>query len=217
MSEKVRDRALFWRAFKNVAIVFSFVVNFVLLVLLLILLVPGVRTLLVLRNDLLEPLVTDLDNAFVGLGEADIKTSVPISTPTPINFDLPLDKRLPVEFDLSIDQDTIVILNEPVPLSAPARFILPDAGGAINGQVSLSLPKGMALPVRLSLVVPVSKTIPVQFDVPVSTSVPIQMEVPVELTLGESGLNPVVGELRQALVPARQMVEHLPRKLLWLP
>jgi hypothetical protein len=189
----------------------------VLLVALLILLIPGVRTLLALRNDLLEPLVTDLDHAFVSLGEADIKTSVSISTPMPINFDLPLDKRLPVEFDLSIDQNTIVILNEPVPLNAGAKFILPNGGGAINGQVSLSLPKGMALPVHLNLVVPVSQTVPVQFDVPVSTSVPIQMEVPVELTLGESGLDPVVGELRQSLVPARQMVERLPRKLRWLP
>jgi hypothetical protein len=217
MGEKVRDRALFWRAFKNVAIVFSFVVNLVLCIVLLIMLVPGVRTLLVLRNDLLEPLVTDLDGAFVSLGEATIKTNVPLSTSLPINFDLPLDKRLPVEFDLAIDQDTIVILNEAVPLYAPAKFTLPGAGGAINGQVSLSLPKGMALPVHLSLVVPVSKTIPVQFDVPVSQTVPVQMDVPVELTLGKSGLYPVVGELRQALVPARQMVDRLPRKLLWLP
>jgi len=217
MSEPVPGRTLFWRAFKNVAIVFSFIVNFVLLILLLALLVPGVRALLVLRNGLLEPLVADLDGAFVSLGQATIDTTVQIDESIPIGFDLPLDERLPIDFDLSIDQDTIVILNEEVPLYAPARFTLPGGGGAINGQVSLSLPKGMNLPVRLSIVVPVSQTVPVQLNVPVSTSVPIQMDVPVEIALGESGLDPVVGELRQALVPARRVVDRLPNKLLWLP
>lgn len=217
MSEKVQGGARFWVAFKNVAIVFSFVMNFVLLILLLVLLAPGIRTLLVLRNDLLEPLVTDLDNAFVSLGEATIDTTVQIDESIPIGFDLPLDEELPIDFGLAIDQDTIVILNEEVPLYAPARFTFPNGGGAINGVVSLSLPRGMALPVRLSMTVPVSQSIPVQLSVPVSQSVPIQMDVPVEITLGESGLDPVVGELREALVPARRLVDRLPKKLGRLP
>jgi len=207
----------YWGAFKNVAIVFSFVVNLVLVIVLLVLLVPGVRTLLVLRNDLLEPLVSDLDGAFVSLGEATIDTRVKIDESIPINFVLPLDESLPISFDLEIDQDTIVILNEEVPLYAPARFTFPGSGGAINGTVSLALPKGMALPVRLSMVVPVRQSVPVQLEVPVSQQVPIQMDVPVAITLGESGLDPVVGELRQSLVPARRVVDELPSKLLWLP
>lgn len=217
MGEMMRDRRPLWKAFKNVAIVFSFIVNLVLVIVLLALLVPGVQTLLALRNGLLEPLVTNLDMAFVSLGQATIDTTVEIDEAIPIGFDLPLDELLPIDFDLQIDQDTIVILNESVPLYAPARFTLPGSGGAINGQVSLSLPRGMALPVHLSMVVPVSQSIPVQLTVPVSQSVPIQMDVPVEIALGESGLDPVVGELRRALVPARQLVDRLPKKLGWLP
>jgi hypothetical protein len=213
----VQGAARFWAAFKNVAIVFSFVVNFVLLILLLALLVPGVRMLLVLRNSLLEPLIADLDGAFVSLGEATIDTTVQIDEAIPIGFDLPLDEQLPIGFDLAIDQNTIVVLTEQVPLYAPARFTFPGSGGAINGQVSLALPRGMVLPVRLSMTVPVSQAIPVQLSVPVSQSVPIQMDVPVEITLGESGLDPVVGELREALVPARRLVDKLPEKLGRLP
>ena len=216
MGEQDR-RAGLWGAFKNVAIVFSFVVNLVLVIVLLVLLVPGVQTLLVLRNNLLEPLVSDLDGAFVSLGEATIDTTVQIDESIPINFVLPLDESLPISFDLEIDQNTTVVLTEQVPLYAQARFTFPDGGGEINGTVSLALPQGMALPVHLNMVVPVRQSIPVQLNVPVSQQVPIQMDVPVSITLGESGLDPVVGELRQSLVPARRVVDELPSTLLGLP
>ena len=217
MSEKNEDRGVFWRAFKNVAVVFSFVVNLVLLIVLLALLVPGVRTLLVLRNGLLEPLVTDLDGAFVSLGEATIKTDVEISESIPISFTLPLNESLPIDFDLPISQDTTVYLTQAVPLYAPATFTFPGGGGAINGQVSLSLPRGMALPVHLGITVPVSQQVPVELQVPVNQMVPIVLNVPVEIVLGESGLDNVVGELRQSLVPAKRVVDTLPNKMLWLP
>jgi hypothetical protein len=217
VSEKSQDRGELWRAFKNVAIIFSFVVNLVLLIVLLALLVPGVRTLLVLRNGLLEPLVTDLDGAFVSLGQATVEKTVQINDSIPISFTLPLNESLPISFTLPIDQPTIVYLTQDVPINAPATFTFPGGGGAINGQVSLALARGMPLPVHLSLPVPVNQTVPVVLRVPVNQMVPIQMDVPVEITLGESGLDPVVGELRQALVPARQVVDRLPGKVLWLP
>jgi hypothetical protein len=217
MSEKNRDRDIFWRAFKDVAIVLSFTMNLALLIVLLAVLVPGVRTLLVLRNGLLEPLVTDLDGAFVSLGQATIDTTVRIDESIPINFTLPLNQSLPIDFELPIDENTTVYLTQNVPIDAPATFTLPGTGGAISGQVRLALPTGMALPVRLDLSVPVQQQVPVELEVPVSQEVPIQMDVPVEITLGESGLDQVVGELRQSLVPAKRVVDILPSKLLWLP
>jgi hypothetical protein len=217
VSEKTKDRELFWNAFKNVAIVFSFAVNIVLLIVLLALLVPGVRTLLVLRNGLLEPLVTDLDGAFISLGQATIDTTVRIDESIPINFTLPLNQSLPIDFELPIDENTTVYLTQNVPIDAPATFTFPSTGGAISGRVRLALPAGMPLPVRLDLSVPVKQQVPVELKVPVSQEVPIQMDVPVEITLGESGLDVVVGELRQALVPARRVVDTLPSKLFWLP
>ena len=86
----------------------------------------------------------------------------------------------------------------------------------IRGQVSLSLAQGQALPVRLSMTVPVQQQVPVALNVPVNQMVPIQMDVPVEIALGESGLDQVVGELRQSLVPAKQVVDAVPSSLLGL-
>jgi hypothetical protein len=211
------DVACFWRAFKNVAIVFSFVVNFVTVMALLALSVPGLRTAFALKIGLLDPLLNDLDSAFVGLGEATIDTTVQIDESIPIEFVLPLDEKLPIGFDLPIEQETTVVLRKAVPLNAPATFTFPGGGGAIHGSVQLSLPVDMALPIRLSMVVPVSQTVPVRLQVPVEQRVPIQMTVPVHIQLGESGLDPVVTELRGAIAPVKYGVGLLPDELGWLP
>ncbi|HHN93878.1 MAG TPA: hypothetical protein ENK17_03845 [Anaerolineae bacterium] len=200
----------FWAAFRETAIVFSFVVNFVLVVALLILGVPGLRLAFALKTGLVEPLLDDLDAAFVSLGEAEIDTTIPINEPIPIRFDLPLDQDMPINFQLELEQDTDVILQQPVPLNLPAQFNLPGGGGVINGYVSLSLPAGTNLPVHLSMVIPVSETIPVQMTVPVSETVPVQMTVPVRIKLGEAGLDPAVQQLRGVFKPLREQIDKLP-------
>lgn len=211
------DWACFWNAFKNVAVVFSFVVNFVMLMALLLFTIPSVRAALSLKAGLVDPLLSDLDAAFVGLGEATVDTTVQIDKSIPIQFDLPLNESLPIGFDLAIEQDTTVVLKKAVPLSVPATFTFPGGGGAINGSVFLSLPQGMELPIHLSMVVPVSQTIPVVMDVPVDQMIPIQMTVPVHIMLGEAGLNPVVGQLRDSIAPVKQQMELLPNELRILP
>ncbi len=200
----------FWNAFKDVAILFSFAVNFVLVVLLLGISVPALRTVFALKVGMVEPLLNDLDTAFVGLGEATIDTTVEIDESIPIQFDLLLDQSLPIDFPLLIDQNTVVVMTAPVPLSMPARFNLPGGGGVINGTVSLSLPTGMVMPIRLSMVVPVSQTIPVHMVVPVNQTIPIQMSVPVHIELGEAGLDPAVQELRAVFYPLKEQIEGLP-------
>ena len=200
----------FWDAFKDIAILFSFAVNFFLVVTLLVVSIPGLRMAFALKTGLVEPLLNDLDTAFVGLGEATIDTTVQINEPIPIQFDLPLNQPLPIDFLLPIEQDTVVVLNEPVPLFLPAQFNLPAGGGMINGSVSLALPVGLQLPVHLSMFVPVTQTIPVRMNVPVEEMIPIQMVVPVHIKLGESGLDSVVSELRGALLPVKEQVDKLP-------
>jgi len=217
MTSDKRRLTHFGDAFRDVAIIFSFIVNFVLVVVLLALTVPGLRAAFALKSGLAEPLVNDLDAAFVSLGEATVSTSVRIDKSIPIQFDLPLDKPLPINFDLPIEQDTTVVLRQAVPLNVPATFTFPGSGGAINGSVALSLPAGMALPIHLSMVVPVSQTVPVRMQVPVNQMVPIQMDVPVQIKLGEAGLNPVVGKLRAALEPVKEQLGRLPGSLSWLP
>jgi hypothetical protein len=200
----------FWNAFRDIAIIFSFTINFVLIVSLLAISLPALRAAFVIKSGMVEPLLSDLDSAFVGLGEATINTDVQIDEPVPIQFDLPLDQPLLIDFDLPIEQDTVVILNQPVPLSMPAQFSLPGGGGVIKGSVSLSLPAGMRLPIRLSMAVPVSQTIPVRMDVPVDQTVPIRLTVPVSIKLGESGLAPAVEDLRGVFRPLREQIESLP-------
>jgi hypothetical protein len=200
----------FWNAFRDVAIIFSFVVNLVLVVTLLMVSVPGLRTAFALKAGLVEPLLSDLDAAFVGLGEANIDTTINIDEPVGIVFDLPLNQPMPIEFPLPVTQDTVVVVTEAVPLNLPARFSLPGGGGVINGSVALSLPEGMRLPIRLDMIVPVSQEVPVRMTVPVSQTVPIQMEVPVHIELGEAGLDPAVQRLRGVFVPLREQVDNLP-------
>ncbi len=201
----------FWSAFRDIAILFSFAINFILVVVLLVVTIPAIDTIFTLKTDLVEPLLYNLDAAFLGLGEATIDTTVQIDEPIPIQFDLPLDEPLPIIFDLIIEQDTTVVLQQAVPLyGMPAQFNLPGGGGVINGNVSLALPVGLQLPIHLSMVVPVSQTIPVRLNVPVNETIPIQMTVPIHITEGESGLGPVVNELRGALQPIQVQIESLP-------
>lgn len=194
-----------WRGFVNFATVFSFVVNLALVLALLL----GMGPLFQLKNDLLEPLLHNLDRAFLRLGETNIETAVDVDQPISIRFDLPLDQPLGLDFDLPINQETVVVLTQPVPLSRPATFQL-YGSGTIYGNVYLELPAGMQLPVRLDMVVPVEKTIPVQMTVPVSQAVPVQMSIPVNILLGPAGLDPAVQELRDVFVPARMLIEGLP-------
>ncbi len=200
----------FWNAFKDIAILFSFVVNFVLVVTLLVISIPALHATFALKTGMVEPLLNDLDAAFLGLGEATIDTTVQIDEDIPIQFNLPLDQPMPINFQLAIEQNTTVVLQQPVPLNAPAQFNLPGGGGVINGNVSMNLPVGMRLPVHLSMVVPVSKTISVRINVPVSETIAIQIPVQVHIKLGEAGMGPAVQELRGVFLPLKEQIEALP-------
>lgn len=171
-----------WLAFKNFAILFSFVINLVLVIILLLSPYPVFTT----KSEIAEPILLDLDSAFEALGETTIQTTVQINHKLPISFDLPLQEQ------------TAVILNEAVPLQVPATFFLPSGGGSINGVVSLELPKGQALPVTLDFVVPVDSTIPIEFA------------VPVEIDLYNAGMGPAIEELRAVFQPLTKFVQDLP-------
>ncbi|HEC36130.1 MAG TPA: hypothetical protein ENI39_06305 [Anaerolineae bacterium] len=196
-----------WRAFANVAIIFSFIVNCILVLILILVIGP----LLQLKNGLLEPLLTDLDQAFQGLGDTSIETTVDVDEPISIRFDLPLDEPLELDFALRINQETEVTLTRSVPLeNLPAVFNLPGGGGVIYGTVSLDLPAELPLPVQMDMVVPVKTTIPVRMTVPVSQTVPVEMAIPVRIQLGEAGLDPAVQRLRDVFTPVRVLIESIP-------
>jgi len=183
MQEDNRRRWNLWNAFKNVAIVFSFIVNFILVI---VLLIVGGWVIFPLKSDLAEPLLDDLQGAIDALGDATIVRVIDIDEQVPVNFTLPLN------------QATTVVLSQDVELVRPATFHLPGGGGAINGTVVLNLPSGLELPVVLNLDVPVDNSIPVQF--PVNVSIPLR----------ETELNQVVIKLNAIVEPIREYVHELP-------
>jgi hypothetical protein len=172
----------FWAAFKDIAIIFSFVVNLVLVLVLLILVTVLAAP---IKSAIVGPLVVNLDTAFMHLGEAHIRDTISINQKVPVQFTVPLKTQ------------TVVVLTQPVPLRAPAKFSL-GAFGEINGTVSLNLPTGMALPVMLDLQVPIDHQLPVTFD------------QPIDIDLGKKGLGPVVDELRGILKPYIELINSLP-------
>jgi len=171
-----------WQAFKTFALLFSFTVNLV-LVLVLLLLAPQ---LLPTVDSVGKPLVGGLSDSFVQMGDAQIEQTIYV------------DDDLDIAFTLPLSDTTTVLLTQPVPLTAPASFNLPGGGGTINGTVTLNLPPGLALPIALNMEVPVAQTIPVL------------LEVPVTIPLADTDLGRPFGTLETLFVPLDTWVGGLP-------
>lgn len=183
-SRQLRLRiAAFWEAFKNLAIIFSFIVNLVLVIILL--LVVG-WILFPAKTDVVEPMLDELQGAIDALDNATIVRTIDI------------DEQVPVSFSLPLEQATVVVLSQDVRLERPASFIFPAGGGTINGTVVLNLPQGLELPILLDM------------DVPVQNSIPVQFPVDVTIPLRETELNQVVVELNSVLGPIRDLLDDLP-------
>ena len=171
-----------WQAFKTFALLFSFTVNIILVIVLLLaapLIIPIV-------DDIAKPIVGGLNDSFVDMSNASIVRTINVEDEIPIAFTLPLEAT------------TDVVLAEAVPLNIPAQFILPGGGGSINGLVGLELPKGLVLPVELAL------------DVPVNQQVPVALNVEVEIPLSETELGQPFNTLRALFEPLDGLLKKLP-------
>lgn len=166
-----------WDAFKNVAIVLSFIFNIIALCAIIVLLDLLFFRLPQLQRTVIRPKAQEVQQIITDAEEATISLTVPISETIPVKFTLPVRAR------------TTARTTAPVPLSTGANFVLPGGGGTIRGTVNLVLPQGMQLPVELYIEVPVSQT------------VPIQMEVPVSIKLKNTELGTIIKELKQLLGP----------------
>ncbi len=173
---------LFWNGFKNFAILFSFITN---LVLIIVLLVVGIH-LFTLTDGIVEPLVDGLHGSFIGLDDANIIRQISVQD------------SIPVEFPLTIDQSLAVTLVEDVVLTRPATFNLPGGGGIINGTVDLVLPQGLQLPIALLMTVEVEEM------------VPVNLLVDVEIPLDETQLHGPFFKLKTLLDPFVALLDTLP-------
>ena len=171
-----------WQAFKNFAIIFSFILNMVFLVMLIL----GAFYIIPILNGVAEPVVSGLNSSFEEMENAHITQNIAI------------EDEIPVVFDLPVRTATVATILEPVPMTIPTQFVLPGGGGQINGSVSFALPAGTQLPVQLDIVVPVSQT------------VPIVMEVPVDIPLSETELSQPFGDLRRLFAPLDSLLTNLP-------
>jgi hypothetical protein len=175
---------VWWNSFKTVAILFSFTMNLITLIVLLLVLMQVFQ----IKNGILEPLVDGLHKNFVGLDEAVIIRTIKVEDEIPVTFDLPLA------------QETVVVLTEDVAIDPPpsVTVTLPSGGGVINGRVNITLPKGLELPVRLDM------------TVPVDTSIPVNLPVDVQIPLNETQLHYPFANMRNLLEPYVRLMDHLP-------
>jgi len=178
--------------FQTIAIIFSFVINVI-----LVLVVIALATQYAAIKTQLSDLVTGLDGSFARLGEATIDTTIPISQQLRVAFELP------VKFDLPLEQDTTVTTLTATPINTTVNLSLGQYG-RINAPVSLNLPAGTPLRVRLAMKVPVSTV------VKVDQTVPVKFDQTAKIKLGPSGLDPVVYQLRGVVKPYVALMQQLP-------
>jgi hypothetical protein len=202
--QRIRE---YWNAFKNIAIILSFIANFVLIVVLLVVM----QNLFIIKNDVAEPLVDGLHENFVGLNEAEIVADVTVDDEIPISFTLPVEDTIPVQFTLPVQQDrTEVVLVEDVAIgNMPAQFTT-GPGSTLVGSVSITLPAGTRLPVALDMLVEVDHQLPVALKVDVEQKVPVQLNVPVNIQLRDTQLTEPFSNLRLLFEPFVQALDNLP-------
>jgi hypothetical protein len=181
-----RSEAL-WLAFEKFAIFFSFMVAFILVMVLLVAAFTMWRALpqiQALREDVACPLIADVNGLVTDLDNAVITQTIHISQTIPVRFSLDLDKNLDVQ------------LTRGVQLNRPTSFTLPAGGGQINGTVHLVLPQGQNLPIHMQMTVPVDKDLPVIMDVPVN------------IPLKSTELGPVTAKLKDLLTPYLKLLDN---------
>ncbi len=178
----MRALRAFGRFFKNFMIIFSFIVNLVLIVVVIAL----VLLIFDIKNNVVTPLVEGLHSSFVGLDESTIDWTIPVRGSIPVQFNLPLN------------QETTVTLTKPVPLSVAATITLPGVGQLNNAQVYLNLPAGLQLPVALNL------------NVPVDQQVPVSLDVRAVIPLSQTQLHDPVDNLRLVFEPIVRILYNLP-------
>lgn len=179
----------FWRF----AVIFSFAVN----VILLVVVVALVAMLFQITNGIATPIVGGLHDSFLEMQSASIVTTIPVNETIVVN------DTIPVVFDLPLNQNTTVVTTEPLTING-ATVNIQSGGLTLNANADIVLPAGTSLPVQLNLVVPVSQT------VPVSLKVPVQITVPVNIPLAQTELNAPFSQLASIVAPYDTMLKGLP-------
>lgn len=179
----------FWRF----AVLFSFVVNVILL-----LVVAGLIGLVFqIKASVAQPIVGGLHDSFQQMQQASIVSTIAVSDTIMVN------DTIPVVFDLPLTQNTIVTTTAPLVING-ATVNIQSGGLSLNAAADIILPAGTGLPVQLSLSVPVSQTVPVVL------TVPVQIQVPVNIPLAQTQLNAPFTQLAGIVGPYDALLTSLP-------
>lgn len=198
-------RAFFYRFGKLIwrfMVIFSFIVNIILLLVLL-----GLGLLIFdIKNNIATPLITGLHSSFVGLDQATIDWTIPVG------FNLPLDLPVPINASTITSQvsqingipvspiqgETVVTLTRDVPIQITGANIVAPGLTVSGATVNISLPAGTQLPVSLDLAIRVVS------DVPIST------DVRAVIPLDQTQLHDVAENLRLLFEPLARIMTNLP-------
>lgn len=182
-----RPRAWLWQgkvldAFWKFATLFSFIVNFILVLVLLFV----VGLLFDIKNSIAQPLVGGLYGSFVQMDSSHIVTTIEVNDTLPVQFDLPLKQQT----EVVISRDTL-ITGASVSIQGGVLIIT-------DAPTTILLRQGTPLPIQLDLIVPVSQTIPVR------------LLVPVNIALDQTDLHTPFSRLRNLFYPYSNALDKLP-------
>ncbi len=172
----------FLPAFWTITSLVSLVINVILIVVLILL----ANLLFTLKSVVETQLIGGLASNFQLMDQAQISTTVNISTYVPAKFNLPLET------------DTTVTLTKDTEIQA--AYVSLHTGGLTitHAATNIILPSGTILPIHLSLVVPVDQQIPVN------------LVVPVNIPLNQTELHqPFVG-LQNVVQPYQKLLDGIP-------
>jgi hypothetical protein len=179
----MRALRAFGKFFWRFMVIFSFIVNFILVCVIIGLVIFIFN----IKKDIAEPLINGLHSSFVGLDDATIDWTIPVRA------------NIPVDLDIQLQTDTVVVLNEPVPLVVNALIDLPGINAyGVNARVDLQLPAGLELPVKLDV------------PVPVREHMDIALDVRAVIPLSETQLHDPFENLRMLFEPLSRALGNLP-------
>lgn len=176
-------------------IIFSFIVNIILVIVLLVL---G-ATIFDIKKNIAQPLLQGLHSSFVGLNDSTIDWTIPVKDVIHVDrATAQLDTNIPINV-----AETVVTLTQPVPLTVGANIVAPGLTVS-NASVNLTLPAGTRLPVSLAF------DLPVQQDATVSLAVPVDLKVRAVIPLSQTQLHDPVDNLRLLFEPLVRALGNLP-------
>lgn len=169
-----------WTAFKNFAVVFSLLMNFIMLTIFLF-----VTLLVIPYTNFMTSFITELKSAFNQLERAELVQKINLNTEMPINFTLPLS-------------DTVNFTpTEPITIPITTTMDFPD-GYSMDGELQFILPAGTNLPLSLNL------------DLPVDQTVPISVNIDIVIPIDETELGQTFREIEAIYDPFERFLIKLP-------